>query len=520
MAACVAIFCAYVPLTAVAVALPSIQADLGVSTSELTWVLDALVLTMAAFILLSGTLGERHGHKRVLIGGLSLICGGSLLGLCAGSSVVLLWTAQAVLGLAAASLLASSLAVVSHAVPDPHRRAKAIAAWASSLASGLVVGPWLSTAVIDAMGARWTWIYAGVAPFALIGLLIAGIGVEETPRRTSRALDAPGQVTAALGIALLVFAVIEGPGSGWNSPRVVGGFVLSAATLAGFVWRESRTASPMLDLRLFRSRHFVAACIVAVLVMFGLVGTLFLLSLFFGGLQQEPVGAVALRFLLVTGPIVITGPVAARTAQRLHPRVPLIVGLVLGGAGMLSLIGLSPHSILGDVWWRLVAIGAGVGLVLASMTAIAVSAVPTPLVGVAGAATNTLRQTGGALGPAVLSAVVTSRVHTQLPHELAARQVNPETADRAQSLLNRGGLRALGELPPEPQTRAVVTAAGRAFTDGIHLAMALSGGTLLAAALLAVVALRPDPAAASRRVSGRIPSQNPPSSDRSTSSRQ
>ncbi|MEU0036159.1 MFS transporter [Streptomyces sp. NPDC006333] len=515
VAACVAIFCAYVPLTAVSVALPSIQTDLSVSTSELTWVLDAFVLTMAAFIMLSGTLGERHGYKKVLIAGLLLICGGSVLGLCSGSSVALLWTAQAVLGLAAASLLASSLAVVSHAVADPRRRAKAIAAWASSLAFGLVVGPWLSTLVIDTAGARWIWIYAAVAPFALIGVLIAGIGVEETQRRSGRALDAPGQVAAVLGITLLVFAVIEGPSSGWSSPRVVSGFVLSAVGLTGFVWRESRTSSPMLDLRLFRSRQFVATGVVAVLVMFGLVGTLFLLSLFFGGLQHEKVGAVALRFLLVTGPIVFTGPLAARMAQRLHPRVPLILGLVLGGAGMLSLIGLSTHSGLGDLWWRLAAIGAGFGLVLASMTAIAVGSVPAPLMGVAGAATNTFRQTGGALGPAVLGAVVTSRVHAALPHELAAQQVTPGTAGRAQALLSQGGLRALGELPPGPQSRAVLTAAGRAFTDGIHLAVALSGGALLAAALLAVVVLRADRPSASTRVSGHIPSPGTASSDRS-----
>ncbi|PWI19365.1 drug:proton antiporter [Streptomyces sp. Act143] len=506
-AACLAIFCAYVPLTAVSVALPSIQADLGVTTSELTWVLDAFVLAMAAFILLSGTLGERYGHKKVLLAGLSLICLGAVLGLSSGASVELLWTAQTVLGLAAASLLASSLAVVSHAVPDPRRRAHAIAAWASSLALGLVVGPWLSTLVIDAADAHWVWLYFTVVPFALLGIALASLGVAETQRHAARALDAPGQITAVLAIALLVFAVIEGPNSGWGSTRVVTAFVLSALALAGFVLRESRTSSPMLDLRLFHSRQFTATTVVAMLVMFGLVGTLFLLSLFFGGVQHRTVGAVALRFLVVTGPIVVTGPLAARIAHRSHPRVPLIMGLVLGGAGMLSLIGLSTGSGLGELWWRLAAIGAGFGLVLASMTAIAVGSVPAPLMGVAGAAINTLRQTGGALGPAVLGAVVTGRVAATLPHEFAARRVPPETAVQAHTLLSRGGLRALGELPPGPQSRAVLTAAGHAFTSGIHVAVALSGGALLAAALLALVVLRPTRRTASTKVATNLPAQ-------------
>lgn len=109
--------------------------------------------------------------------------------------------------------------------------------------------------------------------------------------------------------------MIEGPKSGWGSVRVVTTFVLSALAPAGFILRESRTASPMLDLRLFRSRSFTATGVVAVLVMFGLVGTLFLLSLFFGGLRHERVSAVVLRFLVVTGPIVVTGPPAARMAR-------------------------------------------------------------------------------------------------------------------------------------------------------------------------------------------------------------
>ncbi|MEU1535660.1 hypothetical protein [Streptomyces fagopyri] len=173
------------------------------------------------------------------------------------------------------------------------------------------------------------------------------------------------------------------------------------------------------------------------------------------------------------------------------------------------------HLLRSSMWWRLATIGAGFGLVLASMTAIAVGSVPAPLMGMVGAATNTFRQTGGALGPAVLGAVVTSRVHTTLPQELATQHVTSGNASRAQELLGQGGLRALGELPPGPQSHAVLTAAGRAFTDGIHLAVALSGGALLAAALLAAVVLRPDRPSASFRVSEHIPSQGTASSDES-----
>lgn len=450
IAACLAVFCAYVPQTAVSTALPTIQADLGVSTGALTWVLDAFVLAMAAFIMPSGTLGERYGHKKVLVGGLSL-----------------------------------------HAVPDPRRRAQAIAAWASALAIGLVAGPYLSTLVIDTAGVRWLWIFAAMVPMAAVGLLFACVGVQETRRRSDASLDIPGQVTAVLMVAALVFAVIEGPTAGWGSARVVTGFAVALLGTAGFLLRESRAASPMLDLRLFRIRPFSATGVVAVLLMFGLIGTQFLLSLFFGGVQHAGMGDIALRFLVINAGVVICGPIAGRMARRLHPRVPLITGLALAGAGMLSLTGLSTTSSLAYLWWRLAAIGSGFGLVLASMTTIAVGSVPPALMGMAGAATNTVRQIGGALGPAVLGAIVTSRIAATLPGELTARHVDPSTADRARELLDRGGLHALGELPPGPRHGAVIDAAGHAFTDGVHVAVVISGLSLLAAALLSLIALRP-----------------------------
>lgn len=490
VAACLAIFCAYMPLTAVAVALPTIQVSLHVSTSELTWVLDALVMTMAVFILPSGTMGDLFGRKKMLLAGLVLTCAGAALGMCSGSSIGLLWTAQAVIGLAAAMLMTSSLAVISHALPDHHVRGRAIAAWASSLAVGLAAGSWLSSLIINGIGADWTWIFATVLPFALAGMAMALRSVQDSTAREGRSLDLPGQLAAILAIVSLVFAVIEGPQHGWNSGLVVASFAVAAGGLGAFVLRERLAASPMLDLGLFASREFTAAGGVAALLMFGLIGTLFVLSLFFGAIQHLSVTAIALRFTMILGPTVLTGPAAASLARRHHPRLPMITGLAVAGAAMLSVNGVGAADGLAATWWRLILIGVGFGLVTAPMTALAVASVPHRLAGLAGSANNAFRQTGSALGPAVLGAVLTSRVTGSLPAALASRHVSPATSRSVAALVGSHGLQSLSGMAHGPATAPVLAAAGDAFASAMHATVTVAGCALLAAAAITVILLR------------------------------
>jgi MFS family permease len=490
IAACLAIFCAYVPLIAVAVALPTIQRGLHISTSQLTWVLDALVVAMASFIMLSGTVADLLGRKKVLFGGLILICVGAVLGMSSGSSVELLWAAQAVIGLAAAMLMTSSLAVISHAIPDHRVRGLAIAAWASSLAIGLAAGAWLSALILNGIGAGWTWIFATVLPFALVGMAVALRGVPDSTAHEGRSLDVPGQLASFLLIAGLVFAVIEGPDRGWGSAPVVGGFAVAAAALAAFILRERRAASPMLDLRLFASREFTASAVAAALLMFGLIGTAFILSLFFGTIQHLSMTAIALRFTMILGPMVLIGPAAAQLARRYNPRLPLIAGLAAAGAGILTLTGVHAHDGFAVIWWRLVIVSVGLGLAMSPMTALAVASVPHRLAGLAGSAFNVFRQTGAALGPAVLAAVLTSRVASSLPAALASHHVNQVTSRHVAGLVSAHGLQALAVLPHTAASAPVLAAAGAAFASALHTAAAVAGGAMLAAAAIALILLR------------------------------
>ena len=485
LAACVAIFCAYIPISALTVALTPIGSSLRASTSDLTWVLDAFVLPLAAFILTAGTVADIYGRKKVLLGGLGLVAIGSGVGLGSHSSIHLLWIAQAIGGTGAAMVLPSSLAVISHAIPDPRRRAPAIGAWASSLGLGLFCGSFIAALVIQGFSLSWQWLYAAILILALVGLGVAAAMVDESSAPEGRSLDGRGQLAVVGFVVALAYGLIEVSGHGWGSTLVIVALAIAAVSLASFIAIERRVAAPMLNLGLFRSAAFSATSVVAALVMFGLIGALFVLSLFFGVIQQHSVIGIAERFGVLTAAIVVGGPFAQRLTARIGPRWCLTGGLIVAGGALLTLTAVKADGGMGVVWWRLALLGVGFGFVLGPMTAAAVASVPHRLAGLAGSANNAFRQAGGVLGPAVLGTILTSRLTHALPGQLAAQSVHGARARDVVAILHHAGIGGLAAIPQTPKNQAIARAGASAFTSGMHLAAVVGGGALLFAAVLA-----------------------------------
>ncbi|WP_391858440.1 MFS transporter [Streptomyces rugosispiralis] len=274
--ACVGVFVAYLPVTSVSVSLPAIQRALHASTSQLSWISDAFVLPMAALILSAGVFGDVHGRKKVFQAGLSFAVIGAAVALSA-RSVQILWVGQALAGLGAAALLPTTLALISHAVPDPHRRAKFVGLWAAALMTALAVGPLMAGVILD--HAAWRWIYLPTIPVAVVTMVIAAPLVTDSRAPGSRRLDWPGQITAALAITSLVYGVIEGGAESFSEPRVIIALALAAVSALALILAERRSASPMLDLALFRSPAFSATTLIAMISFLGLIGFFFVLSL-------------------------------------------------------------------------------------------------------------------------------------------------------------------------------------------------------------------------------------------------
>ncbi|MBQ0982836.1 MFS transporter, partial [Micromonospora sp. M61] len=193
--ACLGVFVAYLPVTTVSVSLPAIQRGLNASTADLSWVSDAFVLPMAALILTAGVFGDVHGRKKVFQAGLLFCAVGASVALSA-QSIAMVWVGQALAGVGAAALLPATLALISHAVPDPRKRGRYISLWATSLMLALALGPLLAGTILE--HASWRWIYLPAIPLALLTALIAIPLVTDSRAPGRRHLDWPGQITAAL----------------------------------------------------------------------------------------------------------------------------------------------------------------------------------------------------------------------------------------------------------------------------------------------------------------------------------
>ncbi|MFJ9630747.1 MFS transporter [Streptomyces sp. NPDC101175] len=486
--ACLGVFVAYLPVTTVAVSLPAIQSALHASTAQLSWVQDAFVLPMAAFILTAGVFGDVHGRRKVFMAGLLSAAAGAAVALGA-QSVQVLWIGQALAGLGAAVLLPTTLALISHAVPDHRERGKFIGLWATALMAALAIGPLTAGVILD--HASWRWIYLLSVPVPLIALGFAARLLPDSRAAHGRKLDWPGQLTATLAITALVYGVIEGGAGSFTDVKVMVALFTAVAGGVAFVFAERRSDSPMLDLTLFRSPAFTATTLVAMITFLALIGFFFLLSLYFGLVQQLDTLQAGWRLLMVTAAAIVVGQPVGRLMHRVAPRVLITGGLLVISGALFTLTGVDAGTSFGSIAWRLALLGLGIGTVLTPMTATAVASVPYQQAGMAAAGNNAFRQVGGALGPAVLGALLTTRALDTLPGHLGDAGVTGATRDTIVATADAGGLGAVARMDLGADTGRALGALGDSFLDGMRLCLVVAGSLTLLAALVCVVLLRP-----------------------------
>ena len=401
------VFVTYVPITGVSVALDTISRATGAGTSDLQWISDAYIIPMAAAVLSAGVFGDIHGRRRVFsIGMVLTVVGAVIAGLSSvagDAAVYVLWGGQAVSGLGAGLLLPTTLALIAYAVPNPMERGKYVGMWATGMVVGLAVGPLLSGVILTFAG--WGWIYAPIGVLAIVAGLIAHVKLPESKNPAGRHLDWPGQITATIAIASSIYGVIEGGSKGWGSLEAVIGLAVGAVALVLFLIAESRSTAPLMDLKLFRSTAFSAAGLSALIALFSVVGTMFLLSLFLGSVQHLEPLEIGVRLLFVTGVAAIANPLTARLMTRVKPLLILAAGLLLCGAAVLMLTSVTDTTSFGALIWRLAVFGVSLSLMLTPVSIVAINSVPWQQAGMASAANTALRQYGGALGPAVLGAI-------------------------------------------------------------------------------------------------------------------
>ena len=450
---CLGLFIIQLDLMVANLALPSIQRDIGGGVAAQQWIMDAYTLVYASLLPSGGALGDRIGHKRVLIIGLVVFAAGSLLCGLAGSVPVLV-LGRAVQGVGAAIEIPATLAIVATTFPAGKERARAMAAWATVNGVSAAVGPTAGALMVEHLG--WPSVFLLNLPVAAVTLPLALYAVRGGTDGPRRQVGPATQLCFALFLAGATATAIEGARLGWTSPFIIAGGVIAAAALVAFLRIDRRAAHPLIPAELLGGPGVIVALACTAMMTFAMYGLLFMASLYFQSVRGTAPFTAGLGLLPLSIAYIATAQATGRLQQWVADRWLITAGMAGMGAGMAGFAMLAPAT----SWSILIAVfvvtGIGLGLNTGPAVGLAVKSAPKAQAGTASGLANTARMAGATLGVAVLGA-----------------------------LLNRGdGMDGGAHLLP-----------------GIHDAAWLGAFVLLAGAVLAVVTLRRRPATATAAAS-------------------
>jgi EmrB/QacA subfamily drug resistance transporter len=451
---CVGMLMIVLDATIVNVALPSIQDDLGFAQTDLAWVVNAYLIAFGGLLLLSGRMGDLLGQRRVFMFGLAVFTGASLLCAIAQSQEMLIG-ARFIQGIGGALTSAVILGMIVTMFPEPREQAKAIGIYTFVAVAGGSIGLLLGGVLTQAI--NWHWIFFVNLPIGIVTALLAVRYVENKPGLGfKQGADIPGAVLLTAGLMIGVYTILEVAERGWGDTQTLVLGAVSIALVAAFVVRQAKIATPLMPLRLFRSRNVSGANLVQALLVVGMFGMFFLGALYMQRILGYDALEVGLAYLPTT---IVMGAMSFRfTGQlmlRYGPKTILIPGMVLIGVGML-LFARTPvdATYIVDLFPPMAIFGLGAGLAFPSLMTLAMSGATPSDAGLASGLVNTSVQVGGAIGLAVLATLATERTE---------------------------GLLAEGE------------AAAQALNSGYHLAYVIGAILVAAATVIAVTVLRPAP---------------------------
>jgi EmrB/QacA subfamily drug resistance transporter len=473
---CLSLLIVIVGNTVLNVALPTLVRKLSATTTELQWIVDGYSLVFAGLLLTAGSLGDRYGRKGALQ--LGLVVFGTASGLAAfASSASQLVAARAVMGAAAAFVMPATLSILTNVFP-PRERARAIAIWAGVAGAGAAIGPLTSGWLL--VHYWWGSIFLVNLPVVALAL-VSGWFLLPTSRDPEHApLDLVGAVFSMLGLASLLYAIIEAPTKGWTATSILAAFALAAVLLGCFAWWELHRSEPMLDLRLFRKPSFRGGTLAISLVFFVMFGIFFLSTQYFQVVLNYSALSAGVRLLPMAITMMIVAPLSARVAERIGTKSVAALGLTLVavGVGIFSRVGV--HSGYGIIFAALVVMAAGMAFTMAPSTAAIMSSMPLRKAGVGSAVNDTTRELGGALGVAVLGSLVASRYTSHLKPALT----HLPAALRTASLGSVGGaVGVAGQVGG--RVGALLAAQARlAFVSGLRSTFAIGSAVAVVAAIL------------------------------------
>ncbi|WP_457336629.1 DHA2 family efflux MFS transporter permease subunit [Rhizobacter sp. P5_C2] len=474
---------AFIDGSIVNVALPAIQRELNASAAQLQWIVEAYALFLASLLLAGGALGDRLGRRRVFMIGVALFTVASAA--CALSpSADLLIAARALQGIGAALLVPGSLSLIGANFTQADR-GRAIGTWSALSGVAAAVGPVLGGWLVEHY--RWTWAFLVNLPLGAALLLICATRVPESRNSAdTSAIDVPGAVLVTIGLAGIVFALVQAPLHGWGSADVLAALAVGIAGLAFFLRVEARSAAPMVPLRLFRIGDFAGANLLTLLLYAALGGGLYFLPLNLiqvQGYGAAAAGAAMLPFIAI---MFALSRAAGHLVDRTGPRLPLIVGPLVAAAGfaLFMLPG------VGSGYWTgffpaTIVLGLGMAITVAPLTTTVMNAVGAEAAGVASGVNNAVSRAAGLLAIAGFGVLMAHGFNHQLAESLQALSLPAGVADAVRQQQDRLAGIALPDGLDATLRPALQHAIGGAFVAGFRQVMGVCAALALLSGLSA-----------------------------------
>jgi EmrB/QacA subfamily drug resistance transporter len=499
LALCSAALIINIDVTIVNVTLPSLVRELGASTTNLQWVVDAYTLVFAALILAAGSLSDRVGRKGVLLLGLAVFGLGSLAGALSTNANQLI-ASRAVMGIGAAAIFPSTLSLLANVFTERRERARAIGLWGATTGIGVATGPIVGGWLLENFW--WGSVFLFMVPLAA-AIALAVVWTVPTSRDPNvRPIDWYGLVLSSLGMGIVVFGIIEAPDWGWGSGATIATLLAGVAVLAVFVDVERRLAQPMLDVRLFRNPRFTAASGSITIGFFTLAGFTFLITQYFQFIKSYSPLGTGVRLLPVAISIAVAAVVGTRLAVRVGNKAVVAAGLAMFGLGLLWISTVSTSTSYLEIVGQMILGGGGLGLITAPATEAIMGAVPTEKAGVGSAVNDATRLFGAALGVAVIGSVAASLYQTRLgatmPPGLPAQAAAAARNSVGGALVAAQHLRAAGLSGP---ANALSLSAIGAFLHSLAGSLRVAGAVALGGAVMAAALLPARPRSSSELVS-------------------
>jgi len=478
------LFLTFLDNTIASAVLTSVQSKLHAGVSQLQWVVGGYALAFASLMLICGSLGDNFGRKKVMLVGVVIFCGGSLV--CAfASSPGELIIGRVIMGVGAAGSEPSTLSMIRHIYPEKKARARALGAWAAVSGLALALGPVIGGVLVG----LWSWraVFWFNFIFGAVVLVIAAIALPESVNDIRRRIDGYGFVLAAVALGLATFATISGETWGYYSSGVLTLYSIAGLSFIIYFIVESKTKYPMLNVRWVRNRAFAGSTTIAFTSYFAIFSIFFFVALYLEVVAAVGPYTLALDFLPLLGGMVVASLFTGRWVGRVGSRVPMTVGCLLAGVGVLLTDAIiSPTAGLGSLGFAMGIAGIGFGIIVVPINATALISMPAANSGMAASTINTSRELGAVTGVAILGSIVNGQLTVNLTHRLIQIGIPSSYRSIIINAVITGSVNSQerkvaghGNKVIDGIINRVVNAAYGAFTHGLNIALSVSGLLLL-----------------------------------------